>query len=66
MITAAVVINFSLILSLIRADTATWATSDIEVANTSLGLRQRSGSVSAPSWNVTPNPGPLVRGSPSF
>jgi hypothetical protein len=32
---------------------------------TFLGLRQRSGSSSASGCNVTPNPGPDVRGSPS-
>jgi hypothetical protein len=29
-------------------------------------VRQCNGSVNASSWNVTPKPGPDVRGSPSF
>jgi len=37
----------------------------IEFTNTLRGVRHRSGSVSASSCMVTPNPGPLVRGSPS-
>jgi hypothetical protein len=40
--------------------------SDMLFTNTLRGVRQRSGSVIASSWTVTPKPGPDVRGSPSF
>jgi hypothetical protein len=40
--------------------------SDIESTNTSLGWRQLRGMLSACGWTVTANPGPEVRGSPSF
>jgi hypothetical protein len=34
--------------------------------NHCVGLRRRSGTVSASGWTASPKPGPLVRGSPSF
>jgi len=37
----------------------------IEFTNTLRGFRHRNGSAEASSCTVTPNPGPLVRGSPS-
>ena len=39
--------------------------SDIEFTTTRPGLRQLKGSSIAWSWKATPNPGPLVRESPS-
>jgi hypothetical protein len=46
--------------------TLAWAMSAMLSTNTTLGLRQRNGSRSTASCMATPNPGPLVRGSPSF
>jgi hypothetical protein len=40
-------------------------TSDMLLTNTRRGVRHPSGSLIASSWTATPNPGPLVRGSPS-
>jgi len=40
-------------------------TSFIEFTNTLRGVRHRSGTASVSACTVTPNPGPLVRGSPS-
>jgi len=48
------------------AGTRAWNRSDIELTNTTRGSRHRNGAVKVCSWVATPNPGPLVRGSPSF
>ena len=48
------------------AGTRAWNRSDIELTNTTRGSRHRNGAASVASWVVTPNPGPDVRGSPSF
>ena len=45
--------------------TRAWNRSDIELTNTRRGRLQRLGAVRTSSWVVIPNPGPLVRGSPS-
>ena len=48
------------------AGTRAWNRSDMLLTNTTRGVRHRSGAVSVDSCTVTPNPGPLVRASPSF
>ncbi len=47
------------------AGTLACMTSAMLSTNTTLGLRHLSGLVSTSSCMATPNPGPLVRGSPS-
>ena len=37
----------------------------MELTKITRGRPHRSGSISACGWTATPNPGPLVRGSPS-
>ena len=45
--------------------TSWWNRSDMELTNTRRGLRHRSGASTTSGCIVTPNPGPLVRESPS-
>ncbi len=48
-----------------RAGTRACPMSLIEFTNTLRARRHRNGSTKASTCTVTPNPGPLVRGSPS-